>query len=123
MPTVPDESTILSNRSGNPTRRKWTRHINREVLHCYYRTRLSCTLSGFKKLMHQLCCEQNPSLTDVSEQRLADQKQYLLTSGKLNESELKEIKCKARTPISGLPSVTPDVCAGVQMSTLDAFSD
>ena len=75
--------------------------------------------------MHQLWCEQHPSLTDVSEQRLADQKRYLLTSGSLTESELEEIKCKAaqdEKPISGLLSVTTGVCTGVQMSALDVVS-
>ena len=87
---------------------------------------LSRKLSGFRKLIHQLWCKQNPFLTDVSEQHLADQKQYLLTSGKLTESELEEIKREAEqggTNISGLSSVTTNVCAGVRMSTLDAFSD
>ena len=69
--------------------------------------------------MHQLWCERNPSLTDVSEQRLADQKRYLLTSGSLTESELEEIKRDAAqdgNPVSGLLSVTTDVfswCADV----------
>ena len=49
MPTVPDESTT-SNRN------KCTRHMKREVLHCYYHTLLSCKLSGFRKLVHQLWC-------------------------------------------------------------------
>ncbi len=104
MPTVPDKSTISSNKSSNPTRRKWTWNLTREVLHCHYCAWLSCKLSGFRKLMQRLWCEQNPSL--------AAQKRYLLTSGKLNESELEEIKREAEqdeTPISGLSSVTTDV--------------
>ena len=66
--------------------------------------------------MHQLWCERSPSLTDVSEQLLTDQKQYLLTSRSLTESELEEIKREAaqdRKPVSGLSSVTTDVCPGV----------
>ena len=57
---------------------------------------------------------------------MTDQKRYILTSGKLTESELEEIKLEAEpdgTPISGLSSVTTDVCAGVQMLTLDVLSD
>ena len=68
----------------------------------------------------------NPSLTDVSEQHLADQKRYPLASEKLTESESEEIKCEAEqdgTQVSGLSSVTTDFCAGVQMLILDAFSD
>ena len=56
---------------------------------------------------------------------MADQKQYLLTSGSLTESELEEIKREAAQdgkPVSGLLSVTTDVCPGVQMSTLDVVS-
>ena len=56
---------------------------------------------------------------------MADQKQYLLTSGSLTESELEEIKRKAAQdgkPVSGLLSVTTDVCHGVQMSALDVVS-
>ena len=45
--------------------------------------------------MHQLWCDRNPSLTDVSEQRIAKKKRYLLTSGKVPESELEEIKSEA----------------------------
>ena len=93
MPTVPSKSCVSANRNGNATRRrKWTQQMNREVMFCYYYVLLSCKFSAFRKPMHQLWCEQNPSLTDVSEQRLADQKQYLLTSGSLTESELEEVK-------------------------------
>ena len=93
--------------------------MNREVMFCYYHVLLSCKFSAFRKPMHQLWCERNPSLTDVSEQRLADQNRYLLTSGSLTESELEEIKREAAQegkPVSGLLSVTTDVCPGVQMS-------
>ena len=65
-------------------------------------------------------------LTDVSEQHLADQKRYLLTSEKLTEWELEELKREAEqdgAPVSGLSPVITDVCAGIQMSTLDEFSD
>ena len=65
-------------------------------------------------------------LTDVSEQRLTDQKRYLLTSVKLTESELEVIKREAEqdgTPVSGLSPVRTDVWAGIQMSTLDEFSE
>ena len=51
--------------------------------------------SGHNNNNNQLWCERNPSLTDVSERRLADQKRYLLTSGSLTESELEEIKREA----------------------------
>ena len=126
MPTVPSKFGVSSNRNGNATRRrKWTRQMNRNVMFCYYHVLLSCKFSAFTKPMHQLWCEQNPSLTDVSEQRLAEQKRYLLTSGSLTESELEEIKRKAAQdakPVSGLLSVTTDVCPGVQMSALDVVS-
>ena len=75
--------------------------------------------------MHQLWCERNHSLADASEQRLANQKRYLLTSGSLTESELEKIKRVAaqdEKPVSGLLSVTTDVCPGVQMSALDVVS-
>ena len=86
---------------------------------------LSCKFSAFRKPIHKLWCEPNSSLTDVSEQRLADQKRYLLTFGSLIESELEEIKCEAAQdgkPVSGLLSVTTDVCPGVQMSALNVVS-
>ena len=61
--------------NGNATRRrKWTQQMNREVMFCYYHVLLSCKFSAFRKPMHQLWCERNPSPTDVSEQCLADQK-------------------------------------------------
>ena len=56
---------------------------------------------------------------------MADQKRYLLTSGSLTESELEEIKREAAQdgkPVSGLLSVTTDVCPGVQMSALHVVS-
>ena len=93
--------------------------MNRKVMFCYYHVLLSCKFSAFRKPMHQLWCERNSFLTDVSEQRLADQKRYLLTSGSLTESELEEIKREAAQdgkPVSSLLSVTTDVCPGVQMS-------
>ena len=125
MPTVPSESCVSANRSGNAARQKGTRQMNREMMFCYYHVLLSCKFSAFRKPMHQLWCEQNSSLTDVSEQRLADQKQYLLTSGSLTESELEENKHKAAQngkPVSGLLSVTTHVRPGVQMLALDVVS-
>ena len=120
MPTVSSESCVSANRNGNATsRRKWTRQMNREVMFCYYHVLLSYKFSAFRKPIHQLWCERNPFLTDVCEQRLADQKRYLLTSGSVNESELEEIKREAAQdgkPVSGLLSVTTGVCLGVQMS-------
>ena len=56
---------------------------------------------------------------------MADKKRYLPTSGSLTESELEEIKRKAAQdgkPVSGLLSVTNDVCPGVQMSALDVVT-
>ena len=74
---------------------------------CYYHVLLSSGVSAFRKPMHRLWCQRNPSLADVSEQRLADQKRFLLASGKLTESDLEEIKCEAAQdgkPESGLSS-------------------
>ena len=126
IPIVSSESCVSVNRSGNATRRrKWTRQMNRKVMFCYYYVLLSCKFSAFRKPMHQLWCERNSSLTVVSEQRLADQKRYFLTSGSLTEPELEEIKREAAQdgkPVSGLVSVTTDVCPGVQMSALDVVS-
>ena len=93
MPTVPKDSCASANRNGNATRRrKLTRTMNREVMFCYYHVLLSCMFSAFRKPIHQLRCERNPSLTDVSEQRLAVQKRYLLTSGSVTESKFEETK-------------------------------
>ena len=64
-------------------------------------------------------------MTDISEQRLADKQRYLLTSESLTESELEEIKREAAQdgkPVSGLLSVTTDVCPGVRVSSLDVVS-
>ena len=37
MPTVPSESCVSANRSGNATRRReWTRQMNRQAMFCYY---------------------------------------------------------------------------------------
>ena len=72
--------------------------------------------------MHRLWCQRNPSLADVSEQRLADQKQFLLASGKLTESELEEIKREAAQdgkPGSGLSSAMAADHSSVQTSAMD----
>ena len=77
----------------------------------------------FRKPMHRLWCQRNPSLADVSEQRLADQKRFLLASGKLtDESELEEIKREAAQdgkPGSGLSSAMAAVHSSVQTSGMD----
>ena len=107
MPPVPNESFCSYRRSGNSTRRKWSHEMNKEVMFCYYHVFLSSGVSAFRKPVHRLWCQGNPSLADVSEQRLADQKRYLLASGKLTESELEEIKREAAQdgiPGSGLSS-------------------
>ena len=54
--------------------------MNKEVMFCYYHMLLSSGVSDFRRPMHRLWCQHNPSLADVSEQRLADQKRFLLTS-------------------------------------------
>ena len=72
--------------------------------------------------MHRLWCQRNPSLADVSEQRLADQKRFLLASGKLTESELEEIKREAAQdgkPGSGLSFAMVADHSSVQTSAMD----
>ena len=72
--------------------------------------------------MNRLWCQRNPSLADVSEQRLADQKRFLLASGKVTESELEEIKCEAAQdgkPGSGLSSAMVADHSSVQTSAMD----
>ena len=68
------------------------------------------------------CGVSNPSLADVSGQRLADQKRFLLASGKLTESELEEIKREAAQdgkPGSGLSSAISADHSSVQTSAID----
>ena len=79
-------------------------------------------MSAFRKPMHRLWCQRNPSLADVSEQRLADQKRFLLASGKLTESELEEIKREAAQdgkPGSGLSPAMAADHSSVQTSAMD----
>ena len=122
MPPVPNESCCSYRRSGNSTRRKWSREMNKEVMFCYYHVLLSSGVSAFRKPMHRLWCKRNPSLADVSEQRLADQKRFLLASGKLTESELEEIKREAAQdgkPGSDLSSAMAADYSSVQTSAMD----
>ena len=96
--------------------------MNKEVMFCYYHVLLSSGVSAFRKPMHRLWCQRNPSLADVSEQRLADQKRFLLASGKLTESELEEIKREAAQdgkPGSGLSSAMAADHSSVQTSAID----
>ena len=96
--------------------------MNKEVMFCYYHVLLSSGVSAFRKRMHRLWCQRNPSLADVSEQRLADQKRFLLASGKLTESELEEIKREAAQdgkPGSGLSSTMAADHSSVQTSAMD----
>ena len=89
---------------------------------CYYHVLLSSGISAFRKPMHQLWCQRNPSLADVSEQHLADQKRFLLASGKLTESELEEIKLEAAQdgkPGSALSSAMAADHLSVQTSAMD----
>ena len=120
-PPVPNESCSYR-RSVNSTRRKWSREMNKEVMFCYYHVLLSSGVSAFRKPMHRLWCQRNPSLADISEQRLADQKRFLLASGKLTESELEEIKREATQdgkPGSGLSSAMAADHSSVQTSAMD----
>ena len=96
--------------------------MNKEVMFCYYHVLLSSGVSAFRKPMHWLWCQRNPSLADVSEQCLADQKRFLLASGKLTESELEEIKREAAQdgkPGSGLSSAMVADHSSVQTSAMD----
>ena len=89
---------------------------------CYYHVLLSSGVSAFRNPMHRLWCQRNPSLADVSEQRLADQKRFLLASGKLTESELEEIKRQAAQdgkPGSDLSSAMAADHSSVQTSAVD----
>ena len=85
--------------------------MNKEVMFCYYHVLLSSGVSAFRKPMHRLWCQRNPSLADVSEQRLADQKRFLLASGKLTESDGK--------PGSGLSSAMAADHSSGQTSAMD----
>ena len=96
--------------------------MNKEVMFYYYHVLLSSSVSAFRKPMHRLWCQRNPSLADVSEQCLADQKRFLLASGKLTESELEEIKREAAQdgkPRSGLSSAMIADHSSVQTSAMD----
>ena len=96
--------------------------MNKEVMFCYYHVLLSSGVSAFRKPMHRLWCQRNPSLADVSEQRLTDQKRFLLASGKQTESELEEIKREAAQdgkPESGLSSAMAADHSSVQTSAMD----
>ena len=96
--------------------------MNKEVMFCYYHVLLSSGVSAFRKPMHRLLRQRNPSLADISEQRLADQKRFLLATGKLTESELEEIKREAAQdgkPESGLSSAMAADHSSVQTSAMD----
>ena len=72
--------------------------------------------------MHRLWCQRNTSLADVSEQRLADQKRFLLASGKLTKSELEEIKREAAQDGKTELGLSSDMAAdhsSVQTSAMD----
>ena len=96
--------------------------MSKEMIFCYYHVLLSSGVSAFRKPMHRLWCQRNHSLADVSEQRLPDQKRFLLASRKLTESELEEIKCEAAQdgkPGSGLSYAMAADHSSVQTSAMD----
>ena len=100
----------------------WTREMNIDVMRCFYRaTQLDTNASGYRFHLRQLFLAAYPDLTNVTEQRLVDQKRVIINNKKLTVQEIEEIKREvahelhmSSTPIEADIIFTP--------SSVDEFS-
>lgn len=82
-------TTTTSEETVRPQRKKWTNTENRLVIHCYYKS--DPTQRGYRKRMHQLWKDENPT-SDITEQRLSDQQRVIMKNSLLTKAELEEIQ-------------------------------
>ena len=69
-------------------RRKWSQEENRVVMQCYYRCQYG--RNGYRKRMHAIWNEMR--MFNVTEQRLIDQNNNILTRKQLSDLKLEEIQ-------------------------------
>ena len=83
-------------KAGLPRQRMaWTKEMNTTVMRCFFiATRLETISSGYRYEFRQLFLKEYPELTNVTEQRLSDQKRVIINNHKLSAEEIQLIKEK-----------------------------
>ncbi|XP_053141804.1 uncharacterized protein LOC128340565 [Hemicordylus capensis] len=70
-------------------RKKYTEYANKEIMICYYKS--NPTRRGYLKRMYQIWKEKHPD-TEITEQRLADQRRYIIRNKVFTGVELEELQ-------------------------------
>lgn len=88
---MPSTSTT---KAGLPRRRmQWTTQLNEDVMRSYYEsTKLETMLTGYRTQMHALFISKHPELSNLTEQRIIDQKRSIMVSRKITDTRLQQLK-------------------------------
>ena len=80
---------LLDSQPPRSSRKKWATRENKDVMESYYASNPS--QRGYRKRMHQIWLAIYPH-SDISEQRLADQRSVIVKNKLLTDVELEEIQ-------------------------------
>ena len=74
-------------------RMAWTDEMNKDVMRCYFTaSKLETIKSGFRAHLRQLFLEKYPYLSNITEQRLMDQKRVIVCNNRLSPNQIQQIK-------------------------------
>ena len=81
-------------KAGKPRQRMhWSNEHNEHVMRCYYEaTKLETITTGYRFDLHRHFMNKYPQLTNVTEQRLLDQKRFIIKTNKMPGEVLQRIK-------------------------------
>lgn len=90
--TLPADQPAVTRAGKTRQRMTWTDEMNRHVMWCYYKASELETTSLYRSEMKRLFLQKFPNYTNVSEQRLVDQKRVIVNNNRLTQIERENIK-------------------------------
>ncbi|XP_053153185.1 uncharacterized protein LOC128345353 [Hemicordylus capensis] len=99
-------------------RKKYTKNANKEIMICYYKS--SPTRRDYLKRMYQIWKEKHPD-TEITEQRLADQRRFIIRNKVFTGVELEELQraTQAQDMEEELPPTEEVIQAQVEEEVLE----
>jgi hypothetical protein len=72
---------------------KWTDDMNRDLMQCYYKVTEGGTITiGYRQELHREFTPIYPQFTHLTEQRLMDQKRFIINNNKIPLPMLQQMK-------------------------------
>lgn len=108
LDVLPADQPTTTKAGKTRQRMTWTDDMNRHVMHCYYLTSSLETVPPDRALLRQLFLENYPEYTNVTEQRLIDQKRVIVKNNRLPLIQRETIKKQVAEYLARRPTVTED---------------